>query len=247
MQSKVSFDMKKFLKSEETRRILVLGATGSGKTVFANNLSLNLLQYRHMPVIVIDAKREEKFRRLRSLSAAFVNNRRQWKVKLQSLKQNGVEINDYRVPEFGAACVWEMQKSCLYVEEMVEYYDKNSVTFPQHYPLTYKVLQQGREKGIWFIGSTQMVSQLNLSFIKQASDVFLFAVRNVEARQLEKSMGVDEGTFKFSAEKKFDFYHIPQSHEDPIHYPAIRMKKADDPETEEVENSEFWDEYEFEE
>ena len=60
----VMFNFAKFAKEfkEQPKRIVILGGSGSGKTVFGNNLTTTVVQYCRMPVLVGDPKYEKKFK-----------------------------------------------------------------------------------------------------------------------------------------------------------------------------------------
>lgn len=224
------FDFNSFIRNEENpKRICILGQTGSGKTFFGNVLSLKIMQVFKIPVIVVDPKHEQKFKQLNPVDQQFVNRRLIQKRVLHALKLGSEIIEDIRVPEFAAALCWTMENMVWYCEETVQYYGKDSTTFPSKYPLTYKINQQGRERGVWVLSSTQKLSQFNFAFVDQASDIFVFFLLPRERMVLEDQMGYTRDSLKLPDDEKFSFYHVHAGSE-PVWYPAIKSTYAENQE-----------------
>lgn len=218
------FNLNKFsLEFRNSKRVTIVGASGSGKTFFGAALTTKISNYAHVPVLVVDTKREQKFSRVKTLDQNFVNNIVQFsrqKRKIAEISLNNEVYRDFHVSEFAAAVCWTMKKSCLYIEEVVEHVGKNSVNFPQTNPLVYKLLQQGRERGCSLIVATQRVAQLNLSFVDEATDIFVFKINSREAKFIEDSFRLPKNSLDFTNKKEFSFYHV-RSGFDPILYDPL--------------------------
>jgi len=218
---KSKWDYISFIKSRKTFRITVLGANGSGKTEFCKRLLNNYQTYKKGSVFICDTKHEfdniKKFDKLDyKTSKTFIR-------KISKLKLNGILYEDPKdIAEFVACLCLEFKPSLCYIEELVEIVDKNA-----HLPIThkniYKVLQQGRGLGLSMLVATQQVSQLNLAFLRQASDIFFFKMRNEECRKIEKLMSLESNQLDFGKDDLYSFYHITHLDE-PIFYDKISLE-----------------------
>ncbi len=224
--SDVMFNFAKFAKEfkEQPKRIVILGGSGSGKTVFGNNLTTTVVQYCRMPVLVGDPKYEKKFKGLKFVSKEWMDSDKPHKVKIQTVQYNGQIYKDAIVAEFAASLAWIKQKCVLYIEEAVQWITKDSVNFPQVHPCMYKVLQQGRERDISLIVATQRPAQLNLSFADESTDIFFFKMNPREIISIEKNYGCSDGSLNWKGKPDFSFYHKTGT-EDPIYYPPIKFNK----------------------
>lgn len=217
----MKFDLVKFAYGfRSSKRIVILGASGSGKTFFANLLTRGISNRARIPVLIVDTKREIKFRRTPQITHEWVNAITPTKRKIQSIRLNNEIIADYRVAEFAAAICWTVQNCCLYVEEIVELVGKNSVQFPQTNPLLYKILQQGRERNCSLICATQRAAQLNLSFVDEATDIFIFQINSREQKFVEDNFRLPKNSLNFSGKPQFGFYHIAAGR-DPVFFNPI--------------------------
>jgi GTPase SAR1 family protein len=219
------------LEFRDSRRVVIVGASGSGKTYFANQLTTKIANHAHIPVLIVDTKQEEKFRRIKTLEPEFVNNPKPLKRKISEISIKNELIRDYRVSEFAAAVVWTITNAVLYVEELVEHVPKNSVNFPQSNPLLYKLLQQGRERHCSVIVATQRVAQLNLSFVDEATDVFIFRVNSREAKFIEDSFRLPQNSIDFNGVKDFSFYWVKAGLDPVLCDPIPKLTKIDENES----------------
>jgi hypothetical protein len=102
---------------------------------------------------------------------------------------------------------WNFKPALLYLEEAAEIIGKND-SLPISHPIVYKCLQQGGARKVSVLFSTQMLSQANLAFFRQFSDLFIFFLSNAECRILENMLGIDENQIKFENPKDYTFYHF---------------------------------------
>lgn len=221
LNQKLKWDYVSFIKSNKTFRITALGANGSGKTEFCKKLLNHYQKYKKGRVFVCDTKHE--FDHIKAFSKLDYETSKTFIRKISRLKLNGVLYEDPKdIAEFVACLSLEFTPALCYIEELVEIIDKNA-----HLPIThkniYKVLQQGRGLGISMVVATQQVSQLNLAFLRQASDIFFFKMRNEECRKIEKLMSLTPNTISFGKDDLYSFYHITQLDE-PTFYDKISLE-----------------------
>lgn len=218
---KLKWDYISFIKSRKTFRITTLGATGSGKTEFCKRLLNNYQIYKKGSVFICDTRHE--FEHIKSFDKLDLKASKTFIRKISRLKLNGIEYDDPKdIAEFVACLSLEFKPSLCYIEELVEIVDKND-HLPVSHKNIYKVLQQGRGLGISMLVATQQVSQLNLAFLRQASDIFFFKMRNEECRKIEKLMSLEPNELDFGKDDLYSFYHITQLDE-PIFYDKISLE-----------------------
>jgi len=194
---KEKFDFLAFMREVPVPRIAILGATGSGKTVFARKLCGHYLT-RKRKILVVDPKWEFDDIKTLNLSEFLPYDRKSFIRKLRSLQYCDLKFeNPVQISEFLASLCWYFTPSILYLEEIAEYIGKND-HLPESHPLVYKVLQQGRSQKAGIIAATQMVSQLNLAFVRQSNEIFVFAMGKEETRTLEKHLGLERDTLAFN-------------------------------------------------
>ena len=221
LSQKKKWDYVSFIKSNKAFRITVLGATGSGKTEFCKRLLNYYQKYKKGKVFVCDTKHE--FKHIKKFSRFDYETSKTFIRKISKLKLNGILYEDPKdIAEFCACLSLEFKPALCYIEELVEIIDKNA-HLPTSHKNIYKVLQQGRGLGVSIAVATQQVSQLHLAFLRQASDIFFFKMRNEECRKIEKSMSLTPNTISFGKEDLYSFYHITQLDE-PIFYDKISLE-----------------------
>lgn len=226
MVSPKPFDINLFSREfRKSKRVVVVGSSGSGKTFFASYLTTKISNHAHIPVIIVDTKREKKFSKTPLINEYWINNPNPAKRRINDIAFGNEIIRDYRVSEFACAAAWAISHCVLYIEEIVEHVAKNSVSFPQSNPLLYKVLQQGRERGVSVIVATQRVAQLNLSFVDEATDIFIFRVNSREAKFIEDSFRLLKNSIDFENVADFSFYHVAQG-KNPVLYRPLKVPNA---------------------
>jgi len=217
----LKWDYIPFMKSKKTFRITVLGATGSGKTEFCKKLLNNYQIYKKGSVFICDTRHE--FKHIKKFDKLDYKTSKTFIRKISKLKLNGIEYDDPKdIAEFVACLSLEFIPSLCYIEELVEIIDKND-HLPVSHKNIYKVLQQGRGLGVSILIATQQISQLNLAFLRQASDIFFFKMRNEECRKVEKLLSLEPNELDFGKDDLYSFYHITQLDE-PIFYDKISLE-----------------------
>lgn len=225
---KSEWKMKPFVKSLNSFRIIAVGLTGSGKTYFLRKLLSKLQIYKKHRIFVADTKYEfDKIKPFTRLSLSHDTFTR----KIAKLKIDGTELNNpAHKAGFCCSMAWNFAPATAYLEEIEEIVDVNA-HLPVSHPLIYKVLQQGRAKRACLIVAGQMLSRIHKSLIRQSSDIFIFAVKNKEARDIETILSLEPKSLKFDLptrkEKQagelkdlYSFYHITAL-EKPIFYKPI--------------------------
>lgn len=213
------FDLVKFAKKRKSYRLVVCGNTQCGKTYFLKDLTTKLQQYKKLKIYIGDIKYEfDKIATLRVPADLKMNN---FKRKIRTIRCNGLDTSDpIDIIEFACAFAWHTHPSLVYIEEAEEVINVNSHLARQH-PLVYKCLQQGASRYISVIACTQMISKLHKSFVRQSTDVFIFAVKERECRDIEKILALPKNTINFKMpEDLYRFYHL-DSISDPVMYEKI--------------------------
>jgi len=213
------FDMVGFAKKRKSYRLVVCGSTQSGKTYFLNRLTTKLQQYKKYKIYIIDLKYEfEKIPTLRIPQDLKQNN---FKRKIRKIRVDGEEKEDpIALTEFACAFAWFTHPSLVYIEEAEEFLSVNA-HLPKQHPLLYKCLQQGASRNISIIIASQMISRLHKSFVRQSTDIFLFAVKKRECLDVEKILALPKDSLSFNLpEDLYRFYHIDTLNQ-PIMYEKI--------------------------
>ena len=215
------FDLVKFAKSRKSFRLVVCGNTQSGKTRFLKDLTTKLQQYKKVKIYIVDIKYE--FNDIPTLRIPADLRQNNFKRKIRIIKENGVEKHDpVDITEFACAFAWNTHPSLVYIEEAEEVINVNAHLARQH-PLVYKCLQQGASRYVSVIVCTQMISKLHKSFVRQATDVFIFFVKERECRDIEKVLALPKGSINFDLSKDlYRFYHL-DSLSEPIMYEKIKI------------------------
>ncbi|BDI54847.1 MAG: genome packaging ATPase [Asgard archaea virus SkuldV2] len=178
------FDLVKFAKKRKSYRIVACGTTQSGKTYFLKDLTTKLQQYKKVKIYIVDIKYE--FNSIKTLTIPFDLRQNNFKRKVRKIKVNGIEYDDpIKITEFVSAFAWNTHPSLVYIEEAEEFLNVNA-HLPRQHPLLYKCLQQGASRNISVIVASQMISKLHKSFVRQSTDIFIFAVKKKNAWTLKK-------------------------------------------------------------
>lgn len=230
------FDLLEFVKSRDEYRIVCLGATQSGKTYFCKSLLPRLQVNRKLKIFICDTKDEfskargnyiKEFSKLDLKNKSFIR-------KIMTFNLNGIKYDDPReISEFVCALAWNFPPSLAYVEEVVDAVSKHAF-LPKSHRMLYKVLQQGAARKSNILVATQQTSQVNLALLRQSSDIFIFAIKPMECRTVEKALQLDTNCICFdlptAKERKsgnikdlYSFYHV-ESIADPIHYCKLEEK-----------------------
>lgn len=202
------FNFSKFVKENPTPRICVLGTTGSGKTVFCRQLCSMYQMAQHQRILTVDLKRE--FDDIPEFQKSDLQRLRTFNRKILAFSMKGQIIkNPTALLEFASIVAIEFAPMMVYCEEVVEAVGKNDY-LPVSHPNLYEVVQQGRSKGAGFIASTQMLAQLNLALIRQATAIFIFQCRENELRYIEDIIGLKKDRLAFMGGKDdlYSFFYI---------------------------------------
>jgi len=214
----VKFDLRKFASTKTAQRVVGLGITGSGKTYFLKRYADKRYRIKNKRLIIADLKFE--FGKIPSFNYDTMRVK-QFKRKVSEMKVNGNEFSSPQIiTDFCARIAWYYHPSILYIEEAIESISKAD-QLPISNKYVYKCLQQGRAKLIDVIVVSQSSAQLNLAFIRQASDIFVFFMRKTELIDVEKKLGLTKNSLDFSGAEQYSFYHLPISEDKPILYEPI--------------------------
>ena len=108
----------------------------------------------------------------------------------------GKDSTPKKTSEFLANLCWEFPPSILYLEEVVGTVGKHDAIAKSH-PFVYKILQQGRAGNRGMIAATQMIKDLNDSFLRQCTDVLVFGMKPEECRRVEEKLNLVKGSLAF--------------------------------------------------
>ena len=213
------FDLVKYAKSRKAFRIVVCGTTQSGKTYFLKYLTTKLQQYKKVKIYVVDIKFE--FDDIPTLKIPADLKQNNFKRKIRIVKENGIEKTDpVDLAEFACAFAWNTHPALVYLEEAEEIINVNA-HLPKQHPLVYKCLQQGASRNVSVIVCSQMISKLHKSFVRQSTDIFIFAVKKKECLDIEKVLALPKDSLNFNLPNDlYRFYHL-DSLSDPIMYEKI--------------------------
>jgi len=203
-------------------RVVVLGKTGSGKSYATSSLFEYLTQTRHLMGLIVDAKDEYgQVPELQPRDLVRDGRIRSHRRRLLTVDVAGEELTDHRVLEFACAVAWARGGTCVYIEEAIQWVPKDSVHLPRSRPLFYRCLQQGRSRRIHLLIVTQMLAQLNLAVLRQATCVLCFAIRPSEARQLERYLSLRPNSLDWSDLPRYSFYWISDREDEAVAMPPI--------------------------
>lgn len=229
------FDVAKFcVQNNPAPRLVILGSTGSGKTVLTRNLVARFIK-NHNKIFLTDPKNE--FDDIKALNKSDFTNYKFFARKIRKVHYNKEVIDDpYVCSEFACSLAWNFAPAIAYCEEIPESVGKHESLPHSHYCM-YKVLQEGRAQKAGIIVVSQMMSDTHLSFIRQSSAIFIFAMLPAELKVVEKTMGFEKDTLKFDLPTKeerengilkdlYSFYVYEPSTK-PVHYHRLEYKKPE--------------------
>jgi len=189
------FPIKKFVKTKNDLRAIILGFTGSGKTEFGKILLREYQKSKKRNIIVMDTKYEfdhiKKFESKNVMSQGLLRRIRGIKVR------GNIYENPIDVCEYASALAWYWKPSILYVEEIPNIVSR-AENLPSSHKNLYKVIQQGRSKSIGFVCASQKINQLNKQLLDESTDIFIFALIPSACRKLEESLELPKGSLKFN-------------------------------------------------
>lgn len=179
-------------------RLMIFGKTGSGKSFFAYHL---LKHYsRNFKCIIMDTKNE--YTHVAPLRLEDFG-RRSFIRRATSIKTGGKIITDLRqVLEVLAGLCCQFKRTLLYIEELPAIIPKNAQLY-RSFPNTAQLLLQGRANYQCVIAVAQAPADTNLSFVKQADNVYLFRMEPLEEQAAKKITGVN---IPFEEFDKYEFW-----------------------------------------
>lgn len=213
----MKYSKGKFVRSDiqTNERVIILGRTGTGKSLFADTL-MNYLgrkvylilgdvknEYSHIPVI--------DFKTFYSQKKGVVRIN---KLKIRTATQT-IDTDDlFKITEFIASNLFKhnqelkeakkpLRRCMLCIEELGTVCKKGGRLYDRMYN-TAKIVAQGRSVEIGFIGISQRPQQLHTDFLSQADHIISFEVSSKHDLEAMKSYFNPEMYGKL---KRFGFFH----------------------------------------
>lgn len=162
--------------NEDPARYLICGTSGTGKTYFAKQIALRLSRY--YLVVIFDTKLEKKFQDIPDLTKSAMSDPRSRGIyKVSTLIVDEIEVTDpIDVLEILSFNLFRRGNAILYVEEIGSVLPKNGRLYDIA-PHFGKLVLQGRERNLGYVGVTQRAQDLNLGCVNQANEVIAFQMR----------------------------------------------------------------------
>ena len=179
-------------------RIVVWGATGSGKSVFSNRL---MVQYsKNFKCVIMDTKNE--YQRYNTLSIqdfkerSFIRRVRELEIETRTIS------NPTEVCEIIAGLLNEFERTILYIEE-VPLIVPPLIKIYQTLPNLGTLILQGRRFYNGYIAVAQRPAELHNDFVSQCFDTYVFHVRPNYIELLCKKIGF---IVPFEEMEEFEFF-----------------------------------------
>jgi len=193
-------------------RIVIIGRTGSGKSVFADRL-LKYLSKANF-IILLDTKNE--YEHLNELDFRFLESRKKGIWKITELEYKGFMIEDNQIIcEFFSELLFNTNKKLkqrrkrripfiLAIEEMGNVTKKSPSRLYDISPNFAKLLQQGRSQNIGLICTSQRTAEMHTTILSQANHIIAFEVYSKHDKEALKPY-IDPDLFNDL--KQYEFFH----------------------------------------
>lgn len=196
-------------------RTIILGRTGTGKSVFADTLLTYL--GKKVFIVLIDVK--DEYIHIPVIDFKVFNTQRKGVVRINELKvktRTGVFQTDdlYKITEIIASNLFKynqklkeagkpLRRAMLCVEELGSVCKKGGRLYDVMYN-TAKVISQGRGVEVGFIGISQRPQQVHTDFLSQSDHIISFEVSSKHDLEAMRSYFSKE---QFENLQRFEFVH----------------------------------------
>jgi len=213
----LKYEKGKFKRSliSNNERIMILGRTGTGKSVFTDTLLKYLSKSAF--IVLIDTKRE--YTHIPTLDFKTFFSQEKGIVRIHELKishKGKTTITDdlFKITEFICANLFQAnqklreankkpRKAIVCVEELGNICSKFGRLYDSMYN-TARVVQQGRALELGFIGISQRPQEVHTTFLSQADHIISFDVSSKHDLDAMKSYFSIE---QYDDLKRFEFLH----------------------------------------
>lgn len=181
---------------KHNERILIVGRTGSGKTVFALFV-LSQMDFHLMPWVIIDFKGDENLNSIVGAKYVSISNSPPTEPGIYILRPN---INQKAEVENYLWQIWEMGGVGLFIDEA--YMLGQGASFSAAFRA---ILTQGRSKGIGVIINSQRPVWLDNFAISESNKIAMFHLNSLNDRKkMAETIG---GKGNVDVHEKLDNYH----------------------------------------
>lgn len=187
-----------FRRGGETVNMLIVGTTGTGKSYFLKELNKSLIRPNDTVVWISNSQKDIMLPDILEVNRSDIN----YSLLLEKYPHAGIIYGMVTKDELKehidslSQAVWinarkKRGKTWIIIDEASEFYPRNS-----HSTMLEKLIRGGRKDGISVIMSTQMIVDLDLSFLKQASYLVTFAVNEANDKEkVSKNIGIPSEYF----------------------------------------------------
>ena len=213
----MKFEKGKFKRTKihTNERIVVLGRTGTGKSLFTDTLIHYLAKQCY--IVLIDVKGEYLHIPTLDFKTFFTQKKGVVRINELTIKHGSqtTKTDDaYKITEFIASNLFKynqklkaerkpIRKAMICVEELGSVCKKGGRLYDVMYN-TAKIISQGRGMEIGFIGISQRPQQVHTSFISQSDHIISFEVSSKHDLEAMKSYF---NTEQYNNLKRFEFLH----------------------------------------
>lgn len=184
-------------------RTTIVGKTGTGKSALLHKLSH--FQSKKILVILIDTKNEYtdipelNFKSLKKQKGLF---------RVIELDIDDVIIDDMLlVVEYMSSLLFDRGNCMLIIEELGNVTKKVGRLY-DIMPKFAKLLQQGRSRGVGFIGTTQRPQEVHTTILSQSEHIISFLVTS---KHDLKAMGAYVDKEDYEKLNRYEFFHLNHS------------------------------------
>lgn len=194
-------------------RIVILGRTGSGKSVFTDKL-LKFLSKSSF-IILLDTKSE--YEHLKEFELKYLKTKKIGIWKITEIEHRGNIIDDnFIISEFLSELMFSYNKGAksqrkkkklnfiLAIEEMGNVTKKSPSKLYDIQPHFAKLLQQGRSQNIGLLSTSQRPQELHTTILSQANHIICFEIYSQHDKDALKPYIAPE---LFEELKQFEFFH----------------------------------------
>ncbi len=163
--------------------MLVVGKTGSGKTIFVKNLIKNIVKPQDRLIWISNDRRDINVPDVLSVDRTDIL----YRLLFEKYPHVGIEMGFLSNDEVQAQMdriaydIWHLDNPAntfFVIDEASEFYARAS-----HSVQLERLIRAGRKRGISVIMATQMIIDLDLTFLKQCSYLVVFALSETNDRE----------------------------------------------------------------